>query len=466
MVVAANAEDDTRVASESADLLYHLLVLLQARGVSLDAVLASWRIEPSEPLVRHGLRPPPHPQRILPARRGQPDLRSGGPRQEARHGQPRGHRPREHARRLELLRGGQGPGHPADPRVRGLPRLRPAASPRKARVGARGIQPSGAAGEEPRRLPATSSGSPRSASPRGSTGGPGSTRKCWRSTPRASSAWRPVSPARWRCTCGRAGTRRRRRARSGSPSTFGNDGFWLEIQQHGIAEERLVTEGMLRLGQELGLGVVATNDAHYLRREDAEAHDVLLAIGTGSDLDDPKRFRFTGQESYVKSESEMRALFPDHPETLDNTQAVADLCEFDFEKKYFLPELPPPRRVRQRRSAAGAPRRARAPSARYGAPLPAEVGRAAGVRAGRHQHGGLRRLLPHRAGLHRRGAGPRHSGRPGPRLGRGLARRLRARHHQRLTRSSSTSCSSGSSIPSGCRCPTSTWTSASSAGAR
>src|SRR5581483_488304 len=78
--------------------------------------------------------------------------------------------------------------------------------------------------------------------------------------------------------------------------TFGPEGFWLEIQQHGIPEERVVMEGMLRLGRELGVGVVATNDAHYLRREDAEAHDVLLAIGTGSDLDDPKRFRFTGQE--------------------------------------------------------------------------------------------------------------------------------------------------------------------------
>ena len=100
---------------------------------------------------------------------------------------------------------------------------------------------------------------------------------------------------------------------------FGPDGFWLEVQQHGIAEERLVTEGMLRLGQELGIGVVATNDAHYLRREDAESHDVLLAIGTGSDLDDPKRFRFTGEESYVKSEKEMKALFPDHPEVLANT---------------------------------------------------------------------------------------------------------------------------------------------------
>jgi DNA polymerase-3 subunit alpha len=154
--------------------------------------------------------------------------------------------------------------------------------------------------------------------------------------------------------------------------TFGPDGFWLEIQQHGIPEERLVADGMLRLGQELGLGVVATNDAHYLRREDAESHDVLLAIGTGSDLDDPKRFRFTGQESYVKSEKEMRALFPDQPDALANTGRVADLCEFDFEKKYFLPSFPRPagytsdEALLEHLAHAGAERR-------YGAPLPSEV---------------------------------------------------------------------------------------------
>ncbi|HEY5939717.1 MAG TPA: DNA polymerase III subunit alpha, partial [Gemmatimonadales bacterium] len=133
-----------------------------------------------------------------------------------------------------------------------------------------------------------------------------------------------------------------RRSAAWFSQTFGPGNFWLEIQQHGISDERLVTDGMLRLGQELGIGVVATNDAHYLKREDAESHDVLLAIGTGSDLDDPKRFRFTGQESYVKSESEMQALFPDRPDTLANTAVVADLCEFDFEKRYFLPEFPRP----------------------------------------------------------------------------------------------------------------------------
>jgi DNA polymerase III subunit alpha len=163
-----------------------------------------------------------------------------------------------------------------------------------------------------------------------------------------------------------------RRSAEWFSQTFGPEGFWLEIQQHGIPEERQVTEGMLRLGRELGIGVVATNDAHYLRREDAESHDVLLAIGTGSDLDDPKRFRFLGQESYVKSEPEMRALFPDHPETLDNTARVAEVCEFDFEKRYFLPTFPRPAEfpsdeaLLDHLATTGAERR-------YGSPLPPEV---------------------------------------------------------------------------------------------
>ncbi|MGH7702845.1 MAG: DNA polymerase III subunit alpha, partial [Gemmatimonadales bacterium] len=151
--------------------------------------------------------------------------------------------------------------------------------------------------------------------------------------------------------------------------TFGPQGFWLEVQQHGLPEEGPVGEGMRRLAAELGLGIVATNDAHYLRREDAEAHDVLLAIGTGSELDDPKRFRFTGQESYVKSEAEMAALFPDLPEALANTAVVADLCEFSFEKKYYLPVFPRPAEypsdeaLLEHLATVGA-------EGRYGAPLP------------------------------------------------------------------------------------------------
>ncbi|MBP9200374.1 MAG: DNA polymerase III subunit alpha, partial [Gemmatimonadales bacterium] len=153
--------------------------------------------------------------------------------------------------------------------------------------------------------------------------------------------------------------------------TFGDRHFWLEVQLHGIPEEQGVNEGMFRLGQELGLGVVATNDAHYLRREDAEAHDVLLAIGTGAELDDPKRFRFTGEESYVKSEAEMRTLFRDHPEALENTQAVANACEFSFEKKYYVPAFPRPEGLTEEALLESLATQGAA--TRYGTPLPPPV---------------------------------------------------------------------------------------------
>jgi DNA polymerase III subunit alpha len=123
---------------------------------------------------------------------------------------------------------------------------------------------------------------------------------------------------------------------------LGPGNYWLEVQEHGIAEEKIVQSGVLRLARELGLGVVVTNDAHYLQRDDAAAHDVLLAIGTGKDLNDPKRFRFEGTESYVKSEEEMRRLFPDRDDLFENTQTIANTCEFDFEKRFFIPEFPRP----------------------------------------------------------------------------------------------------------------------------
>ncbi len=154
--------------------------------------------------------------------------------------------------------------------------------------------------------------------------------------------------------------------------TFGPDGFWLEVQDHGIEDEKLVRDGMFRLSDDLGIPVVATNDAHYLERADHEAHDCLLAIGTGKDLDDPNRFRFFGSESYVKSEAEMAELFPGRPDVLENTQRVADLCEFDFEQRYFLPEFPRPEGYETNDdllvelATAGA-------KARYGDPLSSEV---------------------------------------------------------------------------------------------
>src|SRR6266498_813451 len=153
--------------------------------------------------------------------------------------------------------------------------------------------------------------------------------------------------------------------------TFGPNGFWLEVQNHGIAEENTVAEGMFRLATELGLPVAATNDAHYLKKDDAEAHDVLLAIGTGKDLDDPKRFRFFGQESYVKSEKEMSALF-NRADLLTETARVAELCEFDFEKRYFLPQYPRPAEFASDQDLLVHLAR-RGAIERYGDPLPAAV---------------------------------------------------------------------------------------------
>ena len=154
--------------------------------------------------------------------------------------------------------------------------------------------------------------------------------------------------------------------------TLGPDGFWLEVQNHGLPEEKIVTDGMFRLAAELGLPIAATNDAHYLKREDAEAHDVLLAIGTGKDLDDPKRFRFFGQESYVKSEAEMRGLFGNRSDVLTETARIAELCEFDFEKRYFLPQYPRPAEFATDQDLLVHLARLGAVE-RYGSPLPAAV---------------------------------------------------------------------------------------------
>ena len=123
---------------------------------------------------------------------------------------------------------------------------------------------------------------------------------------------------------------------------FGPDRYWLEVQNHGIPGQAEVNDGIFELAEELGIGVVATNDAHYLRREDADAHDTLLCIGTGKDKDDPDRLRFYGEESYVKSPEEMAALFPGRVDVLENTLHVAESCDVRFERRYYLPNFPLP----------------------------------------------------------------------------------------------------------------------------
>ncbi|MBF1355763.1 MAG: DNA polymerase III subunit alpha, partial [Mogibacterium diversum] len=124
---------------------------------------------------------------------------------------------------------------------------------------------------------------------------------------------------------------------------FGKDNFYLEIQNHFLDDDKPATQGLVRLSEEIGAPLVATNDAHYIKRSDAKAHDVLLAIQTGSTVDDENRMRFANDEFYLKSESEMMELFPDHPEAIENSHKIAERCNVEFEfGEYHLPEFIPP----------------------------------------------------------------------------------------------------------------------------
>ncbi len=126
-------------------------------------------------------------------------------------------------------------------------------------------------------------------------------------------------------------------------SIFGKDNFFIEIQDHGLPEERQVRGKLIALAQNNGIGLVATNDVHYLRKEDAEFHDILLCIQTGKRVDDEDRLRFAGDEYYLKSPEEMAKLFADVPEALENTRRIADRCNTEFVfGKLLLPRYPLP----------------------------------------------------------------------------------------------------------------------------
>ena len=120
---------------------------------------------------------------------------------------------------------------------------------------------------------------------------------------------------------------------------FGED-FYLEIQRHGIPDEDAAARGIIRIHEETGIPLAVTNDAHYINKEDAYYQDVLMCIQTGKTVDDAERMRFESQEFYLKSEEEMRALFPGHEDAADNTAEIADKCSFDFEfGRYHLPRF-------------------------------------------------------------------------------------------------------------------------------
>ena len=121
---------------------------------------------------------------------------------------------------------------------------------------------------------------------------------------------------------------------------FGEGNFYLELQDHGIAGQASVNRGIIRIHRETGIPLVATNDVHYLRKEDSSIQDVLLCIQTNKTIDSSDRMKFQSDEFYLKSGDEMAELFPSYEEAISNTVKIADDCSYDFEfGQYHLPEF-------------------------------------------------------------------------------------------------------------------------------
>ena len=124
---------------------------------------------------------------------------------------------------------------------------------------------------------------------------------------------------------------------------FVEENFFLEMQDHGYPEQKLVNQGMLRLHEETGIPLVATNDIHYTYPEDAKSHDILLCLQTGKKLLDEDRMRYPGGQFYIKSEEEMRSLFPFCEEALENTARIAARCQVEIKfGEYHLPKYEVP----------------------------------------------------------------------------------------------------------------------------
>ncbi len=160
---------------------------------------------------------------------------------------------------------------------------------------------------------------------------------------------------------------------------FGKDNLFVELQDHGLPEQHKTNPALVEIARRIGAPLLATNDSHYTHREDHVAHDALLCVQTGALIDDPKRFKFEGEEHYLKSASEMRHLFRELPEACDNTLLIAERAnvEIDF-GRVSLPKFPVPDEfvgVTYEERAAAYLRQLSIDGAkeRYGHPIPAEV---------------------------------------------------------------------------------------------
>ena len=200
---------------------------------------------------------------------------------------------------------------------------------------------------------------------------------------------------------------------------FGRDNLFVELQDHGLAAQRDTNPQLIEIAKRIGAPLIATNDSHYVHREDHTSHDALLCVQTNAMLSDPKRFKFEGEEHYLKSAQEMRWLFRDFPEACDNTLWVAERADVTIEfGKPQLPNFPVPTghddaSYLDELTWNGA-------RERWGDELPAAVARPARLRAADHQEHGVRLVLPDRLGPHQARQGHRHPRRSGPRLGRRL----------------------------------------------
>ena len=160
---------------------------------------------------------------------------------------------------------------------------------------------------------------------------------------------------------------------------FGKDNLFVELQDHGLPEQQKTNPALVEIARHIGAPLLATNDSHYTHREDHVAHDALLCVQTGALIEDPKRFKFEGEEHYLKSAAEMRHLFSELPEACDNTLLIAERAnvEIDFGRP-SLPKFPVPDEfvgVTYEERAAGYLRQLSIDGAkeRYGHPVPAEV---------------------------------------------------------------------------------------------
>ena len=236
-----------------------------------------------------------------------------------------------------------------------------------------------------------------------------------------------------------------RRAALEYKDIFEPGNFFLEMQSNGMDEQEKANANLKQLSRDIDMPLVATADAHYIKREDARAHELLMCIASGKTLADDKRMRHSTDKLYVTSPEEMRAYFSDTPEAVDNTSA-SPRCATSSSSwaspccpPSRCPTATPPTRFMAELATKGlrrALRRAALPGRPRRVPRPPRAGDR------RHPEDGVLRLLPHRPGLHQLGEAAGHPGGPGPRLRRRLA-------------SSPTRCASPTSTPSPTTCSSS-----------